>query len=116
MTSSANSVCNSFFVSFSAKLYWSFYMTPIAKTTSKKIRALSFSMKFLFAEVVSYLYKSTIKPCMEYFCQVRAGAPSCYLEMLDKLHKRGCRTVGPSLAVSLELTTSSKCSQLRSFL
>ena len=31
-----------------------------------------------------------------------AGFPSCYLELLDKLQKRICRTVGPSLAVSLE--------------
>ena len=29
-------------------------------------------------------------------------APSCYLELLDKLQKRICRTVGPSLAASLE--------------
>ena len=33
---------------------------------------------------------------------VWAGAPSCYLELLDKLQKRICRTVGPSLAASLE--------------
>ena len=39
---------------------------------------------------------------MEYCCHVWAGAPSCYLELLDKLQKRICRTVGPSLAVSLE--------------
>ena len=31
-----------------------------------------------------------------------AGAPSCYLELLDKLQKWICRTVGPSLATSLE--------------
>ena len=31
-----------------------------------------------------------------------AGAPSCYLELLDKLQKRICRTVGSSLAASLE--------------
>ena len=30
------------------------------------------------------------------------SAPSCFLELLDKLQKRICRTVGPSLAVSLE--------------
>ena len=30
------------------------------------------------------------------------GAPSGYLEFLDKLQKRLCRTVGPSLAASLE--------------
>ena len=28
--------------------------------------------------------------------------PSCYLELLDKLQKRICRTVAPSLVVSLE--------------
>ena len=31
-----------------------------------------------------------------------AVAPSCYLDVLDKLHKRLCRTGGPSLAASLE--------------
>ena len=40
---------------------------------------------------------------MEYCCHVWAGAPSCYLELLDKLQKRICRTVGPSLAASVEL-------------
>ena len=50
-----------------------------------------------------YLYKSTIHlPCMEYCCHVWAGAPGCYLELLDKPQKRICRTVGPSLAASLE--------------
>ena len=33
---------------------------------------------------------------------VWAGAPSCYLLLLDKVQKRICRTVGPSLAASLE--------------
>ena len=59
-------------------------------------------VKFISPEVALYLYKSTIHPCMEYCCHVWAGAPSCYLELLDKLQKRICRTVGPSLAASLE--------------
>ena len=59
-------------------------------------------MKFLSPEVAQYLYKSTIRPCMEYCFHVWAGAPSCYLDLLDKLLKRICRIVGPSLAVSLE--------------
>ena len=41
-------------------------------------------------------------PCMECCCHVRAGAPSCYFEMLDNLQKRICTTVCPSLAVSLD--------------
>ena len=31
-----------------------------------------------------------------------ASAPGCYLELLEKLQKRICRIVGPSLAASLE--------------
>ena len=60
-------------------------------------------MKFLSPEVALYLYKSTILQCMEYCYHIWAGAPSCYLELLPKLQKRICRTVGPSLAASLEL-------------
>ena len=39
---------------------------------------------------------------MEYYCHVWAGAPSCYLELLDKLQKWICRTGGPSVAACLE--------------
>ena len=65
-------------------------------------KSLICSMKFLSPEVALYLYKSTIQSCMEYCCYVWAGAPSCLLELLDKLQKQICRTVIPSLAVSLE--------------
>ena len=39
---------------------------------------------------------------MECCYHVWVGAPSRYLELLDKLLKRICRTVGPSLDASLE--------------
>ena len=90
----------------SSKLGWGSYIIPIAKTVSTKIRALIHSMKFLSPELAPYLYKSAIRPCMEYCCHGWAGAPSYYLELLDKLRKEICRTlvgcVGPSLAASLE--------------
>ena len=72
-------------LTFSSKLDWGSYIISITKTASKKIRVLIRSMKFLSPEVALYLYKSTIRPCMEYCCHVWAGAPSCYLESLDKL-------------------------------
>ena len=86
----------------SSKLDQGSYLVSITKTATKKIGALICSMKFFSTEVDLHLYKSTIWPCTEYCCQVWAGAPSCYLELLDKLQKRMCRTVGPSLAASLE--------------
>ena len=53
-------------------------------------------MKFLSPEVAVYLYKSAMQACMKYCCYVWAGAPSCYLELLDKPQKQICRTVGSS--------------------
>ena len=89
-------------LTFSSRLDWGTYIVSIVKTASKKIGALIRSMKFLSPEVPLYLYKSTIRPCMEYCCHVWAGAPGCYRELLDKLQKRICKTVGASLAASLE--------------
>ena len=85
-------------LTFPSKLEWGSYIILIVKTASKKIGALIRSMKFLSL----CLYKFTLCACIEYCCHVWAGAPSCYLKLLDKLQKRICRTVGPSLAVSLE--------------
>ena len=90
-------------LTFSSKLNWGSYIISIAKTASKKIGALIRSLKFLSPEAALYLYKSTICPCMECCCHVWTTAPSCYLELLDKLQKQICRTVSLSLATSLEL-------------
>ena len=68
------------------------YIISIVKSASKKIGAEIHSMKFLSPEVALHPYKSTIKPCMEDYCYVCIGAPSCYLEMLKWIN----RTVGPA--------------------
>ena len=68
-------------LTFSSKLDWGSYIISIAKTASKKIGALIRSMKFLSPEVALYLYKSTIRSCMEYCCHFWAGTPSRYLEL-----------------------------------
>ena len=86
-------------LTFSSQLDWGSYIISIAKS------ALIGSMRFFCPEDALYLYKYTIRPCMEYCFHVSAGDPSCYMELLDKLQKRICRTVGPSLAASLEPLT-----------
>ena len=89
-------------LTFFSKLDWGSHIISVAKTASKKVGALIRSVNFFSPDVSLYLYKSTIRPGMEYCCHVWAGAPSCYLELLDKLQKRICRIVGPLLAASLE--------------
>ena len=85
-------------LTFSSKLDWGSYIISITESVSKKIGALIHSITLLSSEVALYLYQSTICPCMEYCCHV---TPSDYMELLDKLRKRMCRAVGPSLAASL---------------
>ena len=72
----------------------------IAKTHSKKIVALIYSMKCLSAEFDLDLYKSILRAYMEYCCHVWAGAPSRHLNVLDKL--------GPKLVISLALRAQHK--------
>ena len=76
-------------------------LSLLLKLPPRKLESNSFYEVF-FPEVALYLYKFTVHPCMEYCCHVWAGATSCFLEFLDKLQKWICRTVGPSLATSLE--------------
>ena len=83
-------------------MYFTLYIICIAKTAPKIIGVLISSMELLSPEVALYLYNSTMWPCMEYCWHVWASALGCYLELLDKLQKQICRTVGPSLAASLE--------------
>ena len=47
-------------LTFLSKLDWGSYIISIAKTASKKIGALTHSMKFLSPEVAVYFSKSTI--------------------------------------------------------
>ena len=72
-------------LTFSSKLDWGSYIISIAKTVSRKIGALIRSISFLSPEVALYIFKSTIRPCMEYCGHVWAGSPSYYFELLDKL-------------------------------
>ena len=72
-------------LTFSYNLDWASYIVSIAKTISMKIGALIRSMRCFSSEVA--LYKSTIQQFIEYCCRVWAGAPSCYLELLEKLKK-----------------------------
>ena len=87
-------------VSLSSILNWGSF--SIAKTTSEKTGALIYSMTLLSPQVALYLCISIIRPYWNNFVNFFAGNPSCYLEMLDKLHKRICRTIGQSLAFILE--------------
>ena len=70
-----------------SKFDWGFYITSFAKT------ALIFTL---------HVCKSTISSSMEHCCNIRAGVHRYYSDMLDKMQKWVCRTVGFSFASFLE--------------
>ena len=72
------------------------------KLALKKIGALIRIMKFFSPKVTLYLYETTTWTCIENCCHVWAGAPSCYLELFEKLQKLIHRNVCLSLAAPLE--------------
>ena len=88
-------------LSFYFKLDWDSYIFSIVKSASKKFGTLVCPMKFIFPEVALYLYKCTIRLCMEYCCHFWAGTPSCYLDVLDKQVQYS--TVGPTVPGFLEM-------------
>ena len=70
-------------LTFSSKLDWGCYIIPIAKPASKEIGDL-----ILSPEVALYLYKSTIRICMEYCCHIWAGA----LQLLPGIVRQTAKT------------------------
>ena len=77
--------------SFLSLLNWIWFLTLslLLKLPSKEIGVLIGSIKFLFfLRLLCISFKSTIRPYMEYYCNVWASAPSFYSELLDKLQKR----------------------------
>ena len=78
-------------------------LSLLVKLFPKKIGAWfalwSFFLLWLLSISINLSYDHA---CKGYCCHVWTGAPSCYLELLDKLQKRICRAVGPSTDASLE--------------
>ena len=79
---------------FNSSLSCCQYIEDIAKAASKKIESLYRAKRFLTAESILYLYKSTIRPCLEYCCHIWAGAPITSLNLLDRVQRRLQNLVG----------------------
>ena len=58
--------------------------------------------KNLTPDAILYIYKSTIRPCLEYCCHTWAGSPKCHISLLDKIQRRVFKLIGPELGSQLE--------------
>ena len=89
-------------LTFSNTLTWNEYVEAIAKSAAQKVGSLYRARAYLTPESILYLYKASIRPCMEYCCHLWAGAPAHLLNLLDKIQKRVSNMVGPQLSLKLQ--------------
>ena len=89
-------------ITFSHDFSWRSYIEAIAKSAAMKVGALLRARAYLTPESILYLYKSTIRPCMEYCCHIWGGAPSDALNLLDRVQNRVCNAIGENLASKLD--------------
>ena len=87
-------------LSVASDLTWNDYIKSIAKSASMKVGSLYRARHYLTPECILHLYKSLIRPCMEYCCHIWAGASSVVLSLLDKVQSRIVKIIGPTLAVN----------------
>ena len=89
-------------LTFSNSLTWNEYVEAIAKSAAQKVGSLYRARAYLTPECILYLYKASIRPCMEYCCHLWAGAPAHLLNLLDRIQNRVCNMVGPQLSLKLQ--------------
>ena len=83
------------------KFEWKSYIEAVGVSAGKMVGSLSRSRKFLTPSAILYLYKSQIRPTMEYCSHIWAGSPYNALSVLDEIQKRLRGLVGEQLYSTL---------------
>ena len=88
-------------LTLSQNFTWNSYIESIAKSAAMKVGSFFRVRHFLSPESIIYIYKATIRPCLEYCCHLWAGASAHCLHLLDRIQKRLVNLVGPDLCTNL---------------
>ena len=73
---------------------WHTHVSNIAKSAACKLGFLFRAKRYFSAENLLTLYKSQIRPCLEYCSNVWGAAPKTTLAMLDSIQKRATKLIG----------------------
>ncbi|XP_065662685.1 uncharacterized protein LOC136085318 [Hydra vulgaris] len=88
-------------LTLNSDLFWKSCIKSAAKLVSAKVASLYQARHFLTPDTILYLYKSQIRPCLEYCYHFWGGSSNDALSLLDKVQKRFVNFVGPALAPKL---------------
>jgi hypothetical protein len=74
-------------------LSWTNHILGLAKRTRSKLGFLNRCRKFFSSQQVLQIYKSMIRPCIEYCSHVWGGGPKTALNRLDSIQRRAVRII-----------------------
>ena len=83
-------------------LRWDAYIKCVARDAARMVGSFYRSKKFLTPSALLYLYKSQIRPRMEYCCHLWDGSSQHSLSSLDRIQNRMHGLVGDELFASLQ--------------
>ena len=84
-------------------LKWNEHIQQLASSAAKKLGFLNRCRKYFTSRQVLQIYKSFIRPCMEYCSQVWGGAARTTLKMLDSVQKRAIKIIrNPQITKDLD--------------
>ena len=90
-------------LSLSSNLTWNTHIHSLAKHASQKLGFLARARGFFSSFHLLSVYKSQIRPSLEYCSHVRGGAPQSTLCLLDKVQSKAIRLINnPNLTESLQ--------------
>ena len=91
-------------LSLSSNITWKTHIHSLAKHASQKLGFLARARGFFSSSHLLSIYKSQIRPSLEYCSHVWGGAPKSTLCLLDKVQSRAIRLIyNPNLTKSLQL-------------
>ena len=89
--------------SLSSHLIWKTHIHFLGKHTSQKLGFLARARGFFSSSHLLSIYKSQIRPSLEYCSHVWGGAPKSTLCLLDKVQSKAIRLINyPNLTKSLQ--------------
>ena len=90
-------------LSLSSNLTWKTHIHSLAKHASRKLGFLARARGFFSSSHLLSIYKSQIRPSLEYCSHVWGGAPKSTLCLLDKVQSKAIRLINnPNLTKSLQ--------------
>ena len=90
-------------LSVSSNLTWKPHINSIAKNASQKLGFLSRACGYFSPSTLLPIYKSQIRPSLEYCSHVWRGAPKSSVNLLDRVQSKAiCLIKNPDITTSLQ--------------